>query len=364
MWRKLACLVVFALSGVCALAQYRAGIQGTVLDPQGTAVSGATVTLINLETNRTQVATSDDSGVYNFLSLAPGHYSIEVQASGFKKKTLPDLSVSAEKIQSVNVTLELGEVSQSVTVSGDVTPPLDTETGQISGTLTSQDVQNLPSLGRDPFQLLRLAPGVFGDAAHTNSGNSQNTPGSTGPGGTSVANSIFQTENQVQINANGLRNSTNSYQLDGTEVNSLAWGGAAVITPNEESVKEVRVTSNYYSAENGRNSGAQVEVVSQNGTNQLHGSAFIKIDRPGLNAFQRYNGPGGPSADERVTNRFNQLVWSVGGPIVTNLLFAFVSYETLRISTVNTNKTSAETPQLLSLAPGSSIASKHLTFPG
>jgi Carboxypeptidase regulatory-like domain/TonB dependent receptor len=364
MWRNLLCAVVFVVCAVGAVAQYRAGIQGTVLDPQNTAISGATVTLTNKETGRTQTSTTDEAGVYNFLSLPPGRYTLSAEASGFKKKTLSDLAVSAEKIQAVNINLELGDVSQSITVNGDVTPAIDTETGQVSGTLTSREVQNLPSLGRDPFQLLRLAPGVTGDGSHTNNGGSQNTPGSAGPGGTSASSSIFQTENQVQINANGLRNTTNSYQLDGVEVNSLAWGGAAVITPNEESVKEVRVTSNYYSAENGRNSGAQVEVVSQNGTNEYHGSAFIKIDRPGLNAFQRYNGPGGPSADQRVTNRFNQIGGSLGGPIIKNHVFAFFSYETLRNSTVNTNNTWAEAPQLLGQAPAGTIAHNLLTFPG
>jgi Carboxypeptidase regulatory-like domain/TonB dependent receptor len=362
--RRIAFVVAFSMVAVSTFAQYRAGIQGTVLDSQGDSINAATVTLTNKETNRTQTVTTDASGVYNFLSLAPGHYALVAKATGFKQKTLADVTVSAEQIQSVNITLEVGDVTQSVTVNGDTTPPIDTETGQISGTLSSTEVQNLPSLGRDPFQLLRLAPGVFGDAAHTNSGNSQNTPGSAGPGGTSANSSIFSTENQVQINANGQRNTTNDYQIDGVEVNSLAWGGAAVITPNEESVKEVRVSSNYYSAENGRNSGAQVEVVSQNGTNEYHGSIFIKMDRPGLNAFQRYNGPGGPSADERVTNRFNQIGGSVGGPIVKNRLFVFFSYETLRNSTVNTNNTWAETPQFLGQAPAGSIANKLLTFPG
>ena len=362
--RSVTSVFAFLILTVSTFAQYRAGIQGSVLDPQGDTISGATVTLINKETNRTQIVTSDASGVYNFLSLPPGHYSLSAQATGFKKKNLSDISVAAEQIQSANITLEIGDVSQTVTVSGDVTPPIDTETGQISGTLSSREIQNLPSLGRDPFQLLRLAPGVFGDAAHTNSGNSQNTPGSAGPGGTSANSSIFSTENQVQINANGQRNATNSYQIDGVEVNSLAWGGAAVITPNEESVKEVRVSSNSYSAENGRNSGAQVEVVSQNGTNEYHGSIFIKLDRPGLNAFQRYNGPGGPSADERVTNRFNQIGGSVGGPIIKNHLFVFFSYETLRNSTVNTNNTWAEAPQFLTQAPTGSIANALLAFPG
>jgi len=362
--RRVVSFLAFFLPAFSTFAQYRAGIQGSVLDPQGDTINAATVTLTNKETNRTQTVTTDASGVYNFLSLAPGRYSLAAQATGFKQKTLADVRVAAEQIQSVNITLEVGDVSQTVTVSGDVTPPIDTETGQISGTLSSNDIQNLPSLGRDPFQLLRLAPGVFGDAAHSNNGNSQNTPGSAGPGGTSISSSIFSTENQVQINANGQRNTTNSFQVDGTEVNSLAWGGAAVITPNEESVKEVRISSNYYSAENGRNSGAQVEVVSQNGTNQYHGSIFIKADRPGLNAFQRYNGPGGSAADERVTNRFNQIGGSVGGPIIKNHLFVFFSYETLRDNTVNTNNTWAETPQFLGQAPAGSIANTLLTFPG
>ncbi len=127
-----------------------------MLDPQGDTINAATVTLTNKETNRTQTVATDASGVYNFLSLAPGRYSLAAQAGGFKQKTLADVRVAAEQIQSVNITLEVGDVSQTVTVSGDVTPPIDTETGQISGTLSSSDIQNLPSLGRDPFH--RCAP--------------------------------------------------------------------------------------------------------------------------------------------------------------------------------------------------------------
>src|SRR6201992_7325 len=359
-----ACSFTFFLIAISTFAQYRAGIQGSVLDAQGAPTTARTATPTNKETGRVVTVTTDASGVFNFLSLAPGHYSISAQATGFKRKDLADNTVAAEQIQSVNVTMEVGDVTQSVTVSGDVTPPIDTETGQISGTLDAKAIQNLPSLGRDPFQLLRLAPGVFGDAAHSNNGGSQNTPGSARPRGTSASSSIFQTENQVQINANGQRNSTNDYQIDGVEVNSLAWGGAAGITPNEESVKGVRVSANSYSAESGRNSGAQVEVVSQNGTNEYHGSLFFKMDRPGLNAFQRYNGPGGPSADQRVANRFNQYGGSVGGPIIKNHLFVFFSYETLRNNAENTNNTWAETPQFLAESPAGSIANTLLSFPG
>jgi hypothetical protein len=365
---RLKTLLVLILS-LCALptyAQYKAGIQGVVQDSQGAVVESATVTLTSKETNISKLTETDSSGIYNFLSLAPGHYTITVEKGGFKKKSLEDVVVAAEQTQAVNITLEVGEVTQSVTVTAEVAPAIDTETGQISGTLSSNEVKNLPSLGRDPFQLLRLAPGVFGDSAHDNGGRSQNIPGSAGPGGPSATSSIFATENQVQAFANGQRNESNGFQVDGVSVNSLDWGGAATITPNEESVKEVRVTSNSYDAESGRNSAAQVEVVSQNGTNQYHGSIFIKMDRPGLNSFQGYNGPSGPAADQRVNSRFNQIGGSVGGPIIHNKLFAFFSYETLRNNSVNTGTVWVETPQYLKAVGAQSgfISGSLLSFPG
>jgi hypothetical protein len=363
---KIFLVLVFAFCALPSYAQYRAGIQGVIVDPQGSVVEGATVTLTSNETNISKMTTSDSSGVYNFLSLAPGDYGITVEKGGFKKKSLQHVVVAAEQTQAVNITLEVGEVTQSVTVSADVAPAIDTETGQISGTLTTSEIQNLPSLGRDPYQLLRLAPGVFGDAAHNNGGGSQNTPGSAGPGGSSATSSIFQTENQVQINANGQRNIANSFQIDGVEVNSLDWGGAAIVTPNEESVKEVRVTSSQYSAENGRNSGAQVEVVSKNGTNEYHGSLFIKIDRPGLDAFQKVNNPNNPLSVQRVSNRFNQIGGGVGGPIIKNRLFGFFSYETVRNSSVSPGTAWVETPQLLKAVGAQTgfIAGGLLSFPG
>jgi hypothetical protein len=346
-----------------ALAQYRAGIQGVVLDSQGNSVDGATITLTNKETNKTNQVTSDAAGVYNFLSLPPGRYRIQAEKPGFKKKVLEDVAVEGEQTQAINISMEVGDVSQQVLVTADSTPAIDTETGNISGTLSSREIQNLPSFNRDPFQLLRLAPGVFGDAAHGSSGDSANTPGSQGPGGPQATRGIFATENQVQVNANGQRNTANSFQVDGVSVNSLDWGGAATITPNEESIKEVRVTANSYDAQYGRTSGAQVEVVSQNGTNQYHGSLFLKIDRPGLNAFQRNFGLG-TAADQRATNRFNQYGGSVGGPIIKNRLFAFFSYETLRDNSVSTNNTFAETTQFLKQGAPGSIANGLLSFPG
>ncbi|HLH05064.1 MAG TPA: TonB-dependent receptor [Bryobacteraceae bacterium] len=360
-------LPAFLLFAVSLHAQFRGGFQGTVTDPSGAVVPDAKVTVTNADTNISRDTTTNGDGVYSVPGLGPGRYNIKVEKTGFTTRVLNDITLVSEQIQSQDVQLQVGqETAQTVTVTASEGPALDTENATISGTFSSRVVQALPTFGRDPFQVAALAPGTFGESnARNASGNAtQNLPGSAGPGGTSASSSIFQTENQVQIVANGTRNSSNNFQVDGTSVNSLAWGGAAVITPNKEAVKEVTVAPNSYSAETGRNSGAQVLLVTQNGTNSFHGSALMKFDRPGLNAYQRWNGPNGAPVT-RDTDRFNQWAGSLGGPIIKNRLFFFFSYETLRDQT-NTLATGwYETPQFLqSAATAGSIASKLFSYPG
>lgn len=358
-----ACLLTIA--AMPAIAQYRASLQGTVTDPQGNVIPGATVTLTSKETNISKTVTTSGSGVYAIPGLAPGRYSLTVDKPGFAKQVLDNIPILSEQAQSQDVHLQISKATTTVTVSAGAGPVIDTETATISGTLTGQQIQALPTFSRDPFQAAILAPGAFGNNARGASGSgSHNLPGSAGPGGTSGTNSIFQTENQVQVVANGTRNNSNSFQVDGIEVNSLAWGGAAVITPNEESVKEVTVQSSPYSAENGRNSGAQTLLVSKNGTNEFHGSAVFRANRPGLNAYQRYNGPGVPV--QRDTDRFNQWAGSIGGPVIRNHLFFFFSYETLRNSTASLANNWYETPQFLAAAKGvpNSIAAQIAGYPG
>ncbi len=348
-------------------AQFRASLQGTVADPSGAVVPGASVTLTNTETNFSQTVTTNESGVYSIPGLAPGRYKLTVDKPGFSKQEINDLQIASEQAQAQNVQLKLAaETTQSVTVSASASPAINTENANVAGTLSGQEIRNLPTFGRDPFQAVALAPGAFGDNARSSSGSgSQNLPGNAGPGGSSGTSSIFQTENQVQTVANGTRTENNSFQIDGVEVNSLAWGGAAVITPNEESVKEVTVESNPYDAENGRNSGAQVLVVSKNGTNEFHGSALMQGQRPGLNAYQRWNGPFNAPV-QRDQDRFNQFSGSLGGPIIKNKLFFFFSYETLRNQSSSLSQGWYETPQYDSLVGGLSgtIASKIAGYPG
>lgn len=343
-------------------AQYRAGIQGVVVDSQGAAVDSATLTLTNKETGQARTATTDGNGIYNFTGLAPSHYSLSAEKAGFKKQVFDDVLVEAEQTQAINITLQVGDVNQSVTVSAELAPLLDTENADGGGSVNAEQIQKLPSFGRDPFQLLQLAPGAFGDGARGSGGNTQNLPGTT-VGGTNSSDGIFKTENGGQVTANGARTGENNYTIDGVGMTSVSWGGTAVVTPNEDSIKEIRIVTDNYDAEYGRYRGAQVQIISQNGTNQYHGSLFLKAHRPGLDAFQKYNGPG--NAVVRDDNRYNDYGGSVGGPILRNKLFAFFSYETIKNNAIGSTAGGwYETSQFRAFAPAGSNAAKFLSFAG
>ncbi|MFN2502328.1 MAG: TonB-dependent receptor domain-containing protein [Pyrinomonadaceae bacterium] len=346
----IALLVIF-ISAVAGHAQFRGGIQGTVIDAAGGTVAGATVTLTSKETNQIQTTTTSDGGFYRFAGLAPGLYSVAVEQQGFKKRVVDDVKVDAESVRGQDVALETGAISETVTVNAEAEGPvLQTEDANIRKTISTDEVLRLPQAGRDPYELARLAPGVFGAGARSAGGDSVRLPNTSGPGGSN--NSIFQTENAQPISANGQRVSANNYQIDGTSVNSQTWGGAAVITPSQESVKEVQVTSSTYSAEDGRNSGAQIRVVSQNGTNDWHGSAFYKIADPKFNAFNKFHGvPGVVTAvPTRVERKYKTYGGSFGGPVHflnfgegvpahwsgKDKLFFFFSYEGVKENTSNT----------------------------
>ena len=127
--RSFIALAFILFAAFSARAQYRAGIQGSVLDSQGAAVSGATLTVTAQETGVSQQTTTDDNGVYSVNRLAPGPYTIAAEKSGFKKKTIQDLTIIADQITALNITLEVGQVSESVTVNASELPPIDTESG-------------------------------------------------------------------------------------------------------------------------------------------------------------------------------------------------------------------------------------------
>ncbi len=376
--------VAFLCMNTSAFAQFRTSIQGTVTDPSGAVIPGATITLKDLQTNQITTSTSSDSGVYNFNALAPDHFDLTASKDGFQKKILSDLQLIPEQANSVNLQLLPGGSTETVTVNASQIPALDTETANTQTSISGNQIEHMPIYERDPTSLIRLAPGALSDGAQAAGGGGFQAPGtqtgasSGGGGNLGHSSSIFATENGPSANVNGGQYENNGYTIDGISTDSAVWGGATVITPSPESIGDLKIVSNAYDAENGRFAGAVVEMITKSGTNNLHGSFFYQITRPGLNAYQRWNGPGSAEAFNadgskktpaergllRDEDRYNQWGGSIGGPIWKNKIFAFFAYEKQAQTIGATGTEWYPTSQFNGLAPSGSIASTFLGFPG
>jgi Carboxypeptidase regulatory-like domain len=361
-----------------ASAQYRTSIQGVVTDTQGGVIPDAKLTLTNMATNEKQVRTSGGDGVYNFNALPASQFTLVVEKDGFQTKTLNNVQLIPEQANALNIQMEVGSVTQTVTVDASETPLINTENANLTRAISDNEVQHMPVYQRDPTSLIRLAPGVLADGAQqagdqggfaapgTQSGASHGGGGNLG-----ATSSIFATENGPSANANGGQFQTNGITVDGISTVSAVWGGATIVTPSEDSIGNIQILTNAYDAEYGRFSGALTQVTSKSGTNNLHGSFFFQIVRPGLNAYQRWNGinsenPGTPASRGilRDEDRYNQLGGSIGGPFWKNRVFAFFAYEGQNLNTPLTSVQWYPTSAFAGLAPANSISSTYLSFPG
>ncbi len=380
-----AILFLSCLVGPVAQAQFRASLRGVVSDPTGAVIPGATVTLTNTDTSEKQVSTTDDSGIYNFNALPPGKFSLTVERDGFQKRVIDNVQIITEQPNALNLQLQVGEASQSVTVNGSTIPALDTATANNGESISADEIQHMPVYERDVTSLIQLAPGVLATGAQSGGGGGFQAPGtqtgasSGGGGNLGHSSSIFATENGASANANGGRFDANGYSVDGISTSSAVWGGSTVVTPSEDSVGNVKIVTNAYDAENGRYSGALTEITSKTGTNNLHGSILVQITRPGLNAYQRWNGASSvqafnPTTGAKLTakargllrdeDRYNQWGGSIGGPIWKNRIFAFFAYEGQSQTVPATSTQWFPTTALTALAPAGSIASTYLNFKG
>ena len=344
----LLCIALLLFAAAPALhAQFNGALQGTVMDPTGAVIPGATVTLTNQGTQAQQKATTGASGFYNFRELPPGSYSVTVAANGFKDQNFTDVAITGEEARGLDVKLALGGASQTVTVNGNEIPVLNTTNAQISSTINATDVTRLPTFGRDPYELLRAGVGITGDSARAGSGGAIALPNNTSQNQSNVG--IFQTENQIQISAAGQRVTSNTYELDGVTVDSLLHGGSTIVTPSIESVAQITVLASNYDATLGRDVGAHILTVTKAGTNTYHGSMFFQYDEPGLNAYQPYGGPTSTPGvfAPPIRNDFQQRDWaaSLGGPILHNKLFWFGSYEATKSKQQSFSEQYVPTPQ-------------------
>ena len=345
---KLAFLFALLLMAAPALlAQFGGSLNGTVTDPSGAVVPGATVKLTNPATQATKTATTNGTGFYSFTELPPGNYTVTVTSKGFKEQDFTDVAVTAEQPRGLDVKMTAGGASETVTVNGNQTPILNTTDAEVASTISTDDVTRLPTFGRDPYELLRTGVGITGDSARSGSGGAIALPNNSSQNQSNVG--IFQTENQIQISASGQRVTSNTYEIDGVTVDSLLHGGSTIITPSIESVAQITVLAANYDATLGRDVGAHILTVTKAGGNDFHGTLFFQYDEPGLNAYQSYGGPTSTPGvfAPPVRNDFQQRDWaaSIGGPIKKNKLFWFGSYEAAKSTQQSFSETYVPTTQ-------------------
>jgi Carboxypeptidase regulatory-like domain/TonB dependent receptor-like, beta-barrel len=306
---SLCVFLTFDVAPSAAQAVY-GSISGTVRDNSGGVLPGVSVTITSLERRTTDTVITNDSGFYLKDRLLPGVYEVKAELSGFKQAVFSDISVNVDTNTALNIGLELGAISEQVTVSG-FSPLLKTDRADVATTFESRQITDLPVLDRNFTKFVLLTPGTqqlgWQHAA------SENPQGST------------------QTMVNGQHFSGTTYQLDGTE-NRDPILGIIVINPTLESIRETKITSQNYDAEFGQATAGVVSVQTKSGANEFHGSAFefYRSDKfQGRNPFTQF-------APDPLTGRFlpetkkNQFGGSLGGPIAQNRWFFFGDYEGTR----------------------------------
>jgi len=300
---------------VCACSlwgQATSSLRGTVTDPSGAAVIGATVILTNSESKIERKTSTIEDGAYQFTFIPPGTYALSVAAPGFQTYERTGLVLLVNTPATVNAQLKLGSASEVVQVSAEE-PALDLVDASIGNSFDERQVSQIPLEGRNVPDLLSLQPGV----AYT---------------GNRIPDKDQDTRNGA---VNGARSDQSNITLDGVDVNDQANGYAftSVLPVTQDSVQEFRVTTTNYGADQGQGSGAQVALVTRSGTNNFHGTAYENLRNTITSANdylvkQSEQNVGEPNKPLQL-NR-NIFGASVGGPFRKDRLFFFVNYEGTR----------------------------------
>jgi len=317
------CLAFLLCTSTASGQAVYGSIIGTVTDPQGNAVAGAKVTVTSITKNTSEEATTNDSGNYSVIHLIPDTYKVHVEASGFKAYDVPSVIVQVDTTARVDAQLQVGAVTQSVEVTGEV-PQLKTDRADVSIDFNAQEVQQLPLANRNFQSLLLSAPGTqqigWSHAATENPQGSQQT--------------------FVQ----GQHFSGTGYELDGTD-NQDPILGIIVINPNLDSVEEAKITLLNYDAEFGKSIAGLMVASTKSGTNDIHGSAFWFRNSDATQARNPFTQS--PSAG-LPHSKWNQFGGSVGGAVIKNKLFYFADYQGTRQANGVTDNIVIPTSKVLS----------------
>ena len=275
-------------------------ISGTVQDANGAGIPNASIKVVNSASNSERTGTSDENGFYTITNLPAGTYIVEAEAKGYKKALVSGKNVTADARLTVDLKLEVGEVSETVEITSIAGETVNTTSGEVARVIDQQQVQNLALNGRNYIQLLSLVPGV----TLINDDQLELT--------TSLA-----TNNQ---SINGNRGQTNNVTVDGGFNLQSGSNASQINNVGIDYIQEVKIQTSNFSAEYGRNSGGQVSLVTRSGGNDFHGSAFEFIRNDKLDARSFF-------APVRPALRFNNFGYSFGGPIFKDKLFFFGGQE-------------------------------------
>ncbi len=298
------------LVGSTARAQFSASIQGTVTDASGAVVAGASVTLQSYTQQISRTAQTDDSGVYRFLSIAPGQYQVMATAPGFAGKTTP-VVLGTDETRDVDMALSPGASTQSVTVTTEA-PLLNTAETRNQITLGQKAFNNLPLPGRNFITLIALAPGVSGLGTTTDN---------------------FNTEAANDVSANGRGANGNLYVIDGLDITSSVRPGVTNLTPNPDSVQEASIQTNTFNVDYGRASSIQTDITTKSGSDHLHGFASDYFTNQYFEAYTHF-------ARKYAPFHSNNISAGIGGPIYPlHQAYFFFSIEPLRSLTSSLGST-------------------------
>lgn len=310
-------------------AQFTSSVEGTVTDGSGAVIPNATLTLKGVETGVVTTAVSSSTGYFRIPSLPSARFTLGAAASGFKSAEISEFRVQVGETRTINVTLEVGAQATVVSVTGEA-PLVEASEGRVSAVIEARKLADLPLVGRNFYSLVVLTPGVTGLPTGGTQAYSQ-----------SVVD-VFIPEFGVNMNAGGTRAEQNRFSLDSGNVTSMVRGGVVNVTPNAESIQELRISVNNFSAEYGAGAGAGVAAISKSGTNSLHGAAsWFHTD----NQLQARN----VFSTSVPVFRRNEWILALGGPVIRNKTFAFGSVDVLRSGVATNSLQRSVTPEFLGL---------------
>jgi Carboxypeptidase regulatory-like domain len=311
-------VVVLALFVVLAGAMFgqssgTGALTGTVTDPSGGSIGGAQVTLTSLATNQVRTATTGANGSYRFTLVPPGSYKVKITANGFKTTDVPSISINVTETPVLDRALEVGAQTEQITVEA-TAETIQSATSTLGNTVSGTTITELPLVSRNYTQVLNLSAGAVSD---TNNG------AALGKG-------------TLDMSVNGAGPDQNNFQMDGASIVNAFGAGIAgdsgiyvgIAIPSPDAIAEFKVQTSTFDASYGRNPGANVNVVTKSGTNQLHGSLFEFFRNEDLNANSFFQNRDGGGKQQVLKN--NQFGGTIGGPLKKDKLFLFGSYQGTR----------------------------------